>query len=397
MYVTRIEPGRETALQSSILCLADFENAARRRLPRPVFHYVAGTAEDGAAQQRNAQSFRDIGFVPRVLEDVSGRVNRTELFGKVYASPFGIAPMGSAGIVCANCDVMFARSAQRAGIPSILSGASLTRLEDVREAGSTSWFQAYVPGDRQRILPLLERVSAAGYATLVVTVDTPVAGNHQEAMRQGFRSPVVPTLDLLAQILRHPRWMWRILLPNLRAASALHFENMDAGRGPAVFSRTLIRDIGPRDALTWEHIEMVRRHWKGTLVLKGVMSAQDAVKAEAAGIDGIIVSNHGGRQLDSAASALDALQRIRERASKLVLMMDGSVRRGSDVLKAIRLGASFVFVGRPLLFAAAVAQEAGIDHAISLLDAEIRRDMALIGISGVGDIADVEVVHRTLR
>jgi len=393
MHKIEVTSRRPPRLVEQALCLNDFERLAERKLPRAIFKYVAGHAEDGAAHRRNLKSFTERAFVPNVLVDVSRADAATRIFGVEYASPFGIAPMGFSRLVAPDCDVLFAQVAAQAKLPFILSGASLTRLEEVRQAGATSWFQAYIPGDETRILPLVERVERAGFDTLVVTVDTAVHGQHELAARHGFRSPVRPSLDLAWQGVTRPVWLWRVLLRSLLARTPPHFENMDAERGPPVFSRTLVRDIGRRSSLSWTHVERLRRRWTGKLVLKGVMSAPDARMAEKIGVDGIIVSNHGGRQIDCAQASLDLLERIAGEVDRLTVMFDGGVRRGSDALKAIRLGAQFVFVGRPFLLAAAAGERVGVEHAVSLMKDEITRTMALLGIDRLADFDTIPLIR----
>ena len=366
--------------------LMAFEARARRHLPRAMHYYVAGYSEDGATHRRNLEGFQSCAFLPECLVDVSARSAATSLFGVPYAAPFGIAPMGFSRLVAADGDIVLARAAARAGVPFILSGASLTRMEEVHAAGPASWFQAYIPGEDHRIDPLLDRMEAAGFDTAVITVDTAVHGEHELAARHNFRSPVRLSPDLAWQGLTRPGWLWRVLLRNRMAGTKLRFENADAGPGPLVLSRTLVRDIGRRDALTWAHIEKIRRRWRGKLVLKGIMAPADAVTATQTGVDGIIVSNHGGRQVDCAASSLDALEAIAAEGLATTLMYDGGIRRGSDVLKAIRLGADFVFVGRPFLQAAAVDGERGVTHGLSLLMEEVRRTMGLLGITHPHDV-----------
>ena len=377
----------------NVLCLNDFATVAKRRLPAAMFAYVQGWAEDGAAHRRNLAALSARAFVPRVLVDIEQRDACTTLFGVEYASPFGIAPMGFSRMAAPHADELLAREAALAGIPFILSGASLTPLETVRAAGSTSWFQAYIPGDTARIDPMLDRIAAAGFDTLVINVDTAVHGQHEFAEKRGFRSPVTPGVQLAWQALCRPSWCWRVVGASALSGRPLRFENMDVSAGPPVFSRTLVRDIGRRGALNWTHIQRIRQRWAGRIVLKGVMSAVDALSAEHLGIDGIIVSNHGGRQVDCAISSLDALEAIAARVSTLVVMYDGGVRRGSDVLKAIRCGARFVFVGRPLLMAAAAAEAAGIAHALDLLKREVSTTMGLLGVNRIDEVAGLEL-HR---
>ena len=227
----------------------------------------------------------------------------------------------------------------------------------------------------------------------MITADTAVHPKHERAARHGFRSPVRPNLDLAWQGLSRPGWLRRVLLRDRLAALQFRFENMDAGQGPPVFSATLVRDIGRRDALSWRHVETVRRRWKGRLVIKGIMAPEDAATAAQAGVDGIIVSNHGGRQIDCAVSSLTALERIAERGLSPVLMHDGGIRRGADVLKALKLGADFVFVGRPMLMAAAIGGRRGVANAIALLAQEVDITMALLGIDRLAGLAAVELLR----
>jgi L-lactate dehydrogenase (cytochrome) len=393
MHARSIEASDRPAILRDVLSLNDFAHLAKRRLPTAMYAYVTGWSEDGAAHRRNLQCFQRRAFVPRVLVDIERRDTRTTLFGVQYESPFGIAPMGFSRMAAANADELLARAAEKAGVPFILSGASLTPLETVRAAGATSWFQAYIPGDIARIDPMLERVARAGFDTLVINVDTAVHGQHEYAEKHGFRAPVRPSAQLAWQALTRPSWCWRVLGESLLTRRPLRFENMDAAAGPPVFSRTLVRDIGRRGALSWTHVERIRERWHGRIVLKGVMSAEDAVLAEKAGVDGIIVSNHGGRQVDCAIGSLNALEAIAARVNTLTLMVDGGIRRGSDVLKALRCGARFVFVGRPMLLAAAAADAAGIAYALDIMKREISTNMGLLGINGIDEVARLELLR----
>lgn len=385
-YAKRVDPDAAQRQARRPDNLMAYEAAAKRVLPPALHYYVAGYSEDGAAHRRNLQSFRERAFVPQILVDVSGRSAATSILGTSYRQPFGIAPMGFSRLVAGDGDVALASAAAGAGVPFILSGASLTPMEAVRAAGRTSWFQAYVPGEEERICALVARVEAAGFDTLVITADTAVHGQHELAARHGFRSPVRFGPALAWQGLSRPGWLWKVLLRNRYAGLDLRFENADATRGPPIFSSTLIRDIGRRDALSWRHVEIVRRRWRGKLVIKGLMAPGDARMAHEVGADGIIVSNHGGRQIGCAVSALDALEGIAAENLPLTVMYDGGIRRGSDVLKAIRLGAAFVFVGRPMLQAAAVGGEAGVAHAVALLAAEIDTTMGLLGATNLAGL-----------
>lgn len=364
-----------------LLSLDDFEARARSFLPASVFGYVSGGVEDDVSLSENRAAFRRIGLRPRILRDVSGRDLRTKLFGQDYALPFGIAPMGFSALAAFDGDVVLAKGARAAGSFAICSAASLTPLERVALDGGSRWFQSYIPGDRARISALLDRVTRAGFDTLVVTGDVPVAGNRENNARTGFDAPLRITPQLVWQGVTHPRWVLGTLAREIAARGMPHFENMESVQGPPLFSRDLVRSKIARDELGWDHIRFIRDIWPGKLVVKGILDQQDAQLAAEAGCDGIIVSNHGGRQLDGVISPLQALPEIRAAVPDMVVMFDSGVRRGTDVLKAIMLGADFVFVGRPFLYAATVYGEAGVTHAMTLLRDEIDRDMALLGIT----------------
>jgi len=362
-----------------MLALDDFEEEARRYLPRPIFGYISGGAETNAAMRGNREVWDEIAFVPKTLVDTSARSLRTTLFGRTYDAPFGLAPMGGTAMAAYQGDIVLARSAAANNLPMITSGASLTPLEKVREAGSTCWFQAYLPGEDDTITRLVERCARGGFDTLVLTVDVPVLANRENNVRTGFYTPLRPSLRLAWDGLIRPRWLFGMLLKTLLLHGMPHFENM----GPRVplISSTGERMGSVRDRLAWKHVALMRRLWKGRLLLKGVLDKDDARLAREHGVDGIMVSNHGGRQLDGAVAPLRVLPGIAEQAKEMTVILDSGIRRGTDVLKALALGANFVFVGRPFLYAAAIAGDAGVHHAVALLKEEIHRDMALLGVS----------------
>jgi L-lactate dehydrogenase (cytochrome) len=386
----------EPALRK-VLCLDDFEAAARCYLPRPMFEYVVGGAETNISRLRNREVFGEFEFVPRVLVDVSGRSTATTLFGHRFAAPVGIAPMGLSALLAYRGDLVMAAASMKANVPMVVSGTSLIRMEDVIAINPDAWFQAYLPGAMHAIEALVERAATAGYGTLVLTVDTSVPANRENNVRAGFSTPLRPSLRLLMDGITHPRWTIGTLLRTIALHGMPHFENSYAHRGAPILSRTVERDFAFRDHLNWSHLAHIRRMWKGRLVVKGVLNPTDARQAVDLGADGIIVSNHGGRQLDGSISPMRALPKVVEACPSIPIMLDSGVRRGSDVLKALALGAKFVFVGRPFTFAAAVAGEAGVRHAIGLLASEIDRNMGLLGINGVGDVRLGEHVVPHIR
>ncbi len=378
-----------------ILSLDDFERASAGALPSPIYAYLAGGAETNRSFRDNRESFDDWRFAPRVLVDVSSCSTGAELFGRRWSQPFGIAPMGLCALFGYRGDVVLARAAAKADIPMLVSGTSLIPLEDVRAANPDAWFQAYLPGDFDGMIALVERAAAAGYGTLVVTVDVPVAGNRENNVRAGFSTPLRPSLGLARDGLVRPRWLAGTFLRTLVAHGMPHFENNYAHRGAPVMSSSVLRDFSDRAKLTWERLDRIRRMWKGPLVLKGILHAEDAARAADAGADGVIVSNHGGRQLDGASAPLRALPEIVAACPRIPVMIDSGFRRGTDVLKALALGARFVFVGRPFAFALSVAGEDGVMHAARILGSEIARDLALLGVTSLEALPGAGVLRRT--
>ncbi|MBV7501362.1 alpha-hydroxy acid oxidase [Achromobacter sp. ACM05] len=376
-----------------MLSLHDFEPAAKALLPAPIYAYVSGAVEDGQSERANREAFAEFAFRPKVLVDVSARSTRCTVLGRDYAAPVGVAPMGISAISSYRGDVVLARAAAEAGVPCIMSGSSLIRLETVMEAAPDTWFQAYLPGDEAQIAALIDRVAAAGVNTLVLTVDTPVAANRENNVRAGFSTPLRPSLGLAWQGVTHPRWLFGTFLRTLARHGMPHFENNYATRGAPIMSSSVLRDFSDRGHLNWQHVSAIRRRWKGHMVLKGILHPDDARAARAMGMDAIIVSNHGGRQLDGSVSPLHALPAIVDAVGSMEVMLDSGVRRGTDVLKAMALGARCVFVGRPFNYAATVAGQRGVAHAIALINEEVRRNMGLLGVVDLKELG-VEFLQR---
>ena len=384
---------RAVWLKRHVLSLKDFEPLARKRLPKPLYAYVSGAVEDNITLAQNRQSFEDLALRPRVLVGVSKRDLSFSLFGRQYAAPFGLAPMGISALFAYRGDVVMAQAASQASVPAIMSGSSLIRLEEVMEAAPGTWFQAYLPGDMSQIEGLLARVEAAKVETLVITVDTPVAGNRENNVRAGFSTPLRPSVALAWQGTTHPRWLLGTFARTLVRHGIPHFENAYAHRGTPIVSRNVERDFSDRAHFTWDHLTNIRHRWKGQLVVKGILTADDARLAQQHGVDGIVVSNHGGRQLDGVVAAMRALPEVVEAVPQLPVMLDSGVRRGTDVIKALALGARCVFIGRPFAYAAAVGSRQGVTHGINLMQAEISRDLAMLGITHGTDV-DAQCIYR---
>jgi L-lactate dehydrogenase (cytochrome) len=369
-----------------VLSLEDFEIAARRHLPRPVFAYVSGGVERNHTLRANARAFEAYEFVTRVLIDTSQRSTEAALFARNWSAPIGIAPMGISALSAYRGDLVLAQAAARENIPMIMSGSSLIRLEEIVQANPNAWFQAYLPGAEAEIVALVERVKAAGYGTLVITLDASIAANRENNIRAGFSTPLRPGVRLAWEGITHPRWLFGTFLKTIVRHGMPHFENNYARRSAPILSSSVLRDFSDRGHLGWQHIRMIRSMWPGKLVIKGILDVRDARTAVENGADGIIVSNHGGRQLDGTVSPMRVLPDIVAACPDVPVMIDSGFRRGTDVLKALALGAKFVFVGRPFNYAASVAGEPGVRRAISLLRDEISRDMAMLGVTSVSDM-----------
>ncbi len=367
-----------------ILCLDDFEAPARRFLPRPIFGYISGGVETNSSLDGNRSAFSEYEFMPRVLVNTKKRHMKTTLFGRSYDLPFGFPPMGSTALAAYRGDDVLATVAAELNTVMIQSGASLTPMEQVKKVGPTAWFQAYLPGEPDIIIPLVERAQATGFETLVLTVDVQMAANRENNVRTGYSSPLKPSLRLAWDGMIRPRWLLGTFARTIFNHGMPHLENMGFPRIPILGN--MERPRMGRDGLNWEHVELMRKIWKGNLVLKGVLSRHDVRIARESGVNGIMVSNHGGRQLDGTISPFRALPGARAEAGDMAIMMDSGIRRGTDVLKALAMGADFVFVGRPFLYAAAIAGEAGVRHGAKLLREEISRNMAMLGVSSVAEM-----------
>jgi L-lactate dehydrogenase (cytochrome) len=381
----------------NLLALDDFDRQGRRLLPPMIYQYVAGGVETGAAVRAGREAYGDYRFVPRMLRDVSGRDQGVTLFGTRYDSAFGIPPLGGAAFVAYRGDLVLAEAALRLNLPMILSGSALISLEDLHARNPDAWFQAYLPGDQARIDRLVHRVADTGYQVLVVTGDTPMLGNREHNIRTGFSMPIRITPRVLLQSALHPRWSLGVVARTFIRHGAPHFENTEAERGPPMMSNNIVRNTLARDQLNWRNIEAIRRQWQGKLVIKGLLSPEDARMARDAGADGIILSNHGGRQLDHTVAPLDVLAEVVADKGAMAVMIDSGIRRGTDVLKALALGADFVFIGRPFLFAAALGGVAGVEHAARLLREEIDRDMALVGVRRMSELTPALLRRKSAR
>lgn len=372
--------------------LADFRAAARRRLPRLAFDFIDGGADGEHTLRANEAAFARRTFSPRYLVDVSDRSTDCVLFGQRYELPLLIAPTGMAKIAGPGGERAGASAARRAGIGFTLSTMSSDSIERVAEAGGRLWFQLYLWNDRGLVERFVTRAAAAGYSALVVTVDVPVIGNRLRDGRNGFVFPPRLRPHTAWDMLRHPRWL-------AGGPSRLRFGNVetavDSGSGPLAYAR-LVNRLLANPAADWTMLSWIRDIWSGPLLVKGILSAEDAQLAAAHGADGVIVSNHGGRQLDGAPATLDVLAEVVAAVPALTVLLDGGVRRGSDLVTALALGANAVLMGRPWLFGLATGGEDGVLQVIEILRAELDRTLALIGRRSVHDIGP-EVIRPPVR
>ena len=350
----------------------DLRRLAQRRLPKVAWDYLERGAEDDITMTANRVALERILFRPRTLVDVSARSLQHTLFGKTYTAPFGIAPTGAAGLYCHDADVALARAAATAGVPFVLSTASFVAMERVAQQAAER---------------LVKRALAAGFEALVVTTDVPVGANREYNLRNGFTIPFRINARNVVDGLLHPRWLTQVFLRTLLTDGVPRFRNVDSEEGGRIVSKDLSAFRARRDALDWSDIVWLRKIWPHKLLVKGILVAEDARLALAHGADGVVVSNHGGRQLDGARAAIDALPEIVDAVGgKIAVLFDSGVRRGADIVKALALGADFVFFGRATLYGASVGGEAGVVRALELLRSETDRVMALIGCTCVADL-----------
>jgi len=360
------------------LNLGDFEDLVRRRLPKAVYRYVEGGADDGDAVRHNRRAFEAWRIVPRVLRDVSACSAAVTLFGRTYALPVAVAPMGASAVVGYDADNAMARAAHAANIPFVLSANAITPMEELARACPGAWFAAYQQPDEANIRDMCLRIADAGLSLYMLTVDVPVASNRETNIRTGYAMPLRLSPRLVRDAVLHPRWLLGTGLRTLRRRGVPCIANIDPVRKPTIFSKTQGTVTG-HAAFSWRQAELVRRYWKGPFVLKGILSPEDARLAREMGADGVVVSNHGGRQLDSAVAPIDMIRAVRQQSGDMTVLADSGFRRGSDVLKAAALGADAVLIGRPFLYAAALGGEGAVRRAIALMARELAIDLALCG------------------
>ncbi|MCI0352251.1 MAG: alpha-hydroxy-acid oxidizing protein [Acidobacteriales bacterium] len=367
--------------------IEDLRRAARSRLPRVVFDYLDGGAEDEISLRQNCHAFQQVTFRPRQGVATGNLQLRTHVLGNELAFPAMLAPVGYSRLMHPAGEVAAARAAGEAGLGSILSTVSGYKLEDVKAATQGfAWYQLYLLGGREAAEGAIERAHNAGFNALVITMDTPVAGMRERDVRNGAKellgSALLPKLPFVSQLLVHPGWLLSFLLDG----GVPKLQNVIVpGRGPMDMDY-----VGPaleRAAVTWEDFEWIRKIWPGPIVVKGILTADDARRAVDVGARAIVVSNHGGRQLDSVSATLAALPEISAAVNgQLEVLVDGGVRRGSDIVKAICLGARAVLIGRAYAYGLAAGGHAGVTRALQILRDDLIRTLKLLGCGSVHDL-----------
>ena len=369
--------------RADVLNISDLRRLARRRLPRVVFDYIDGGADGEVTLRENCRAFEDVVFRPRCAVTTPAVDLRTRVLGHELQLPILLAPVGSSRLFWPRGEAAAARAAGKAGTAYILSTLSGTRLEEVRAASEgPCWYQVYLCGGRDVALRAIARAKAAGYSALVVTIDTPVAGLRERDLRNGMKElttrRLTTMLPWLGQMVVKPRW----LLDVARDGGLMKFPNIELAGGPMGYA-----DVGAaleQAVVCWDDLRWIRDAWGGPVVVKGVHTPDDARRAVDEGADGIVVSNHGGRQLDGVPATIRALPDIAEAVNgEIEILLDGGVRRGSDVAKAIGLGARAVLIGRAYAYGLGAAGEAGVARAIGILRADLVRTLTLLGCPSV--------------
>jgi (S)-mandelate dehydrogenase len=365
--------------------IEDLRRLARRRLPRAIFDFFDGGAEDEVTLRENRAAFERVRLLPRVLVDVSKIETAVDVLGKPSSLPLAIAPTGGISAGRAGAELILARAAKACGVPFTMATPSAFTIERVaQEVGGRLWFQLYAVRDQEFRKRLVQRARDSGYEALLVTVDLPVSGKRERDPRNGFHTPYSPNWRNSRDVIFKPAWALDMLRHGLPGMA-----NLEGYRFSTPVGTDIVTAVGREmDAgLDWEYIKRLREQWPGKLLLKGVVRPDDAERAAAVGCDGVVVSNHGGRQLDGATATLEALPEISKVVgSKITVLLDGGVRRGVDILKARALGAQAVLTGRATLFGAMAGGEPGARRALEILSTELQRAMQLCGVRSAAEI-----------
>jgi len=370
------------------LNIDDVRRLARRRLPRGIFEYIDRGAEDEVGLTLLRRSFDEVTFNPRILSDVSKRDLSVSLLGKRQSMPLAIAPTAAAGLVWYDGEVALARAAAKAGIPFCITTGSITAMERIAaESKGELWFQLYMWQDRALSYALIERARLAGIETLVLTADTAVSPNREYNIRNGFEIPIKASLRGGLDMIRHPAWVWAVLLRYIRHEGIPTYQHYPPGFRQKITRKATSEQVRLSDSLTWDDLGALRRHWRGRLILKGVLRAEDAARAADLGVDAIVVTSHGARNLDGTVAPLRALPAIAAAVEgRVAILADSGVRRGSDILTLLAAGADAALIGRAALYGTAVAGEAGATHVLQLLRNEMETALGFLGCTSPQDL-----------
>lgn len=364
----------------------DLREAAQRKLPKGLFEYIDRGAEDEITMAANRTAFQSLRFKTRLLVDLTLLDTTTTLFGKPLRFPLIIAPTGVAGVCWYEGELALARAAAKAGIPFSLATGSVTAMEKIPQPEGRSWFQLYMWQDTALSYGMVDRAKAAGFEALILTVDGGLGNNREYNRRNGFTFPLKVNARILTDMMLHPGWLTRVLARYLLTTGMPRHENFPTQFAHRINSPNNIKP-GRNRTLTWDDVHALKEHWGGPFIVKGILNADDAQKAVDAGADAIIVSNHGGRELDSTATSLELLPEIVAAVKgKTSILLDSGVRRGGDIVKALALGADAVLAGRAGLYGLSVEGEAGADFALEFLYQEFRKTMASLGCLNVSEL-----------
>jgi len=371
--------------------ISDYRALAKARLPHFLFEYLDGGSYDEVTLLRNVEDLQSIALKQRVLRDVSDIDLSTELFGKRWSLPVGLGPVGLSGLYARRGEVQAAKAADAAGVPFSLSTLSACSIEEVARA-APFWFQLYIVKDRDFVRDMLARAKEAGCGALLLTVDLAVPGTRYRDYRAGISGSLRGPAARFGQVLRRPDWAWDVAM----RGRPMTMGNLEKLLGSNAVLADLMGWVSRNfDAsVTWKDVEWVRSHWDGPLIIKGILDPDDARAAASNGVNGVVVSNHGGRQLDGALSSARALPRIADAiAGRMPVLVDGGVRSGLDVVRMLALGADFVLMGRAWAYALAACGQEGVAHILKLIDAEMRVAMALTGCTKISEI-DEHILDR---
>lgn len=369
---------------SKAYSIEDLRRAAQRRLPKAIFDFFDGGAEDEITLRDNRAAYQRVRLMPKVLTDVSTIDTSTDILGQRAQLPMAIAPTGAVGFGWRGGDIAIARAAAAAGIPYTLSSTATASIEQIANAApGRLWFQAYILRNKPFLQTLIDRAQAADYEALVITVDLPVGGKRERDFRNDFSVPFRFTPKNLLDFARHPGWLSDIVRFGMPVMENLIGLESKATNATAIAS-SVGRNYDP--SFNWEGLQKIRDGWPRKLIVKGILSPDDALRVAAMGCDAVVVSNHGGRQLDGAVATFDALPGVVKAIDgRIPVLLDGGVRRGSDIFKALAMGAQGVMLGRATLYGASAAGEPGASRALAILKDELVRTMQLCGVRSTGD------------